>query len=123
MDNKEIICIVCPIGCRLTVSKDDAQTHGYLIEGNKCARGITYGIKEMTNPTRIIPTTVVIKNAFLSRLPVKSDQPFPKAMIFEFMKVANSVEVEAPVKIGDVIIKNVLGTGINIVATRSMESI
>lgn len=121
--NKEIICIVCPLGCRLTVIKDDEDINGFKIINNKCKRGIEYGIKEMTSPTRIIPTTVKIKNGFLKRLPVKTDSPVPKDMIFEIMKEINNIEVEAPVKSGDILLENVLNTGSNIVATRSMKRI
>jgi len=121
MVEKEMICIICPIGCRLKVSSDDSQIDGYAVEGNKCIKGKSYGIKEMTNPTRILPTTVIINNAFLNRLPVRTSQPVPKPMIFECMKVINSIEVEAPVKIGDVLIENILDTGADIIATRSME--
>ncbi|MEA3424266.1 MAG: DUF1667 domain-containing protein [Bacillota bacterium] len=121
MKEKKVVCIVCPIGCRLNVYEDSSQEKGYNVEGNKCPRGKVYGIKEMTNPTRMLPTTVVIKNAFLSRLPVITNQPVPKPMIFECMKVINSIEVEAPVKIGDILVENILDTGVDIVATRSMD--
>ncbi|QZY53670.1 DUF1667 domain-containing protein [Crassaminicella profunda] len=120
MDKKEIICIVCPMGCRLTVSKEE---DGYKVTGNTCKRGEAYGVKEMTNPTRVIPTTVKIKNGFLKRLSVKTNKPVPKELIFKCMEIINGVEVEAPVKIGDVIIHNILGTGIDVVATKTMEKI
>lgn len=121
MKEKEMVCIVCPTGCRITVAEDKTQKEGFKVEGNKCMRGKFYGIKEMTNPTRMLPTTVVINNAFLNRLPVRTDKPVPKPMIFECMKVINSIEVDAPIKMGDVIIKNILDTGVDIIATRSME--
>ncbi|MGM0507695.1 MAG: DUF1667 domain-containing protein [Fusobacteriota bacterium] len=118
---KEMICISCPIGCRLTVISDETEESGYRVEGNICPRGKAYGIKEMTNPTRIIPTTVKIEGALLPRLPVKTEQGVPKEVIFDCMDEINKVEVEAPVKLGDIIIKNILDTGVNIVATRSMK--
>ncbi len=121
MKEKEMICIVCPTGCRIKVTEDSSQAEGFKVEGNKCPRGTTYGIKEMTNPTRMLPTTVVINNAFLNRLPVRTNLPISKPMIFECMKVINSIEVEAPVKMGDVVIENILGTGVDIIATRSMN--
>ena len=62
MDRKEIICIVCPMGCQLEVSKDDISK-SYIVKGNKCARGKEYGIKEMSNPTRVLTATVMLKNA------------------------------------------------------------
>ncbi|WP_432664550.1 DUF1667 domain-containing protein [Wukongibacter baidiensis] len=120
MDKKEMVCIVCPIGCHLTVTKDDGEPLGYSVTGNKCKRGIEYGIKELTNPTRVITSTVKIKNAHLRRLPVKTNGAIPKDLNFECMRLINSIEVVAPIKMGDVIVKNILGTGVDLVASRSM---
>lgn len=120
-DHKELICIVCPIGCRLTVTKSAAEDEGFLVEGNKCNRGHGYAIKEMTNPTRVVTSTVIIRNGFLKRLPVKTDKPIPKSMIAACMDAINKVAVEAPIKINEMIIEDVLGTGANIIATRSMR--
>ena len=77
MDRKEIICIVCPMGCQLEVSKDDISKN-YTVKGNKCARGKEYGIKEMSNPTRVLTTTVMLKNATLSVFPSESMHLFPR---------------------------------------------
>lgn len=123
VNKKEMICIVCPIGCHLNIVENLESEDGYEVEGNKCPRGKIYGIKEMTCPTRIVPTTVAIENAFLKRLPVKTDKPIPKELIFECMEIINKAVVKAPVKVGDIIIGNILGTGVNIVATRSMDKI
>lgn len=120
MNKKEMICIVCPIGCHLTVTKDEDEALGYSVKGNKCKRGIEYGIKELTNPTRVITSTVKIKNAHLKRLPVKTNGAIPKALNFECMRLINSIEIVAPIKMGDVIIENILDTGVDLVASRSM---
>jgi CxxC motif-containing protein len=120
---QEVTCIACPIGCKLTIMRDDHEPEGYRIEGAQCKRGVKYGIKEVTNPTRVICSTVAIRGAHLCRLPVKTLDPIPKDMNHECMKVINSVQVEAPVKLGQVIIENVLGTGVDIVATRSMAAV
>jgi CxxC motif-containing protein len=120
---KEMICIVCPMGCHINVVENMESEEGYEVEGNKCPRGKVYGIKEMTCPTRVVPTTVAIEDAFLNRLPVKTDDPIPKELIFECMEIINEVVVKAPVKVGDIIIENILDTGVNIVATRSMNKI
>lgn len=117
---KDMVCIVCPIGCRITVTKDDNNPLGYNVTGNTCKRGVDYGIKELTNPTRVLTSTVKIKNAHLKRLPIKTNGAIPKEMNFECMRVINEVEVEAPIKVGDVIVKNILETGIDLVASRSM---
>jgi CxxC motif-containing protein len=123
MSEKEMICIVCPMGCRMTLIKDDNQPDGYRVDGNTCKRGYNYAIEEQTNPKRVIPTTVKIKNGILNRLPVKTNGAVPKELIFECMKVINKVEVEAPIKTGDVVVENILGTGIDVVATRTMERV
>lgn len=120
MEKKEMICIVCPIGCHITVEEDKNSSLGYSVLGNKCIRGQKYGIEELTNPTRVITSTVKIINGLLNRLPVKTNGAIPKYMNFDCMKVINEVEVESPIKMGDIIIKNILGTGIDLVASRSM---
>lgn len=114
----EMVCIVCPIGCRLTVTEDKEQLS---VEGNQCKRGKEYAIKEMTHPTRVLPTTIKINGGLLKRLPVKTSAPIPKEKIFEAMKIINEVEVNAPIKMGDIIIENILETGVDVVATRDMD--
>lgn len=118
---KNLVCIVCPVGCRLTIEEDQTIEQGYKITGNKCKRGIAYGIEEMTHPTRMVPTTVKIEGAFLNRLPVRTDKPISKDLIFKAMDVINDYTASAPVKMGDVLIENILGTDVNIIATRSMK--
>ena len=112
---KEMICIVCPVGCRMEV---DEVT--YDVGGNKCPKGAVYGKKELVSPTRIITSTVKINNAIHNRLPVKTSSEVPKEKIFEIMRVINKFEISSPVYVGEVLIKNVLGTGVDIVATRNM---
>jgi len=120
MEGKDMVCIVCPLGCKLKVTKNEESQNGYAVEGNKCFRGMNYGITEMTNPTRVLTTTVVISGSLIRRLPVKTSGPIPKHLINEAMKVINKVEVKTPIKVGQVIVKNILGTGIDIIASRSM---
>jgi len=118
MEKHKLICINCPMGCRLEVTK--TENGGWLVEGNQCKRGTSYAIRELTEPTRVLTSTVVIKNGFLSRLPVRTETAIPKEKIFEAMNVINKVVVEAPVKVGDVIVENILDTGINVIASRNM---
>lgn len=117
METKKIVCIVCPTGCRLTVDKKDKE---YIINGNKCKRGIDYAIAEIEHPTRVLTSTVKIENGIYSRLPVNTSGVVPKGKIFDCMVEINKVVVESPISIGEVIIKNVAGTGVDIVASRSM---
>lgn len=118
MSVKSLTCIACPVGCQLevTINGDDIT-----VTGNTCNRGPEYAVNELTNPTRVLTTTVAIKNGFLNRLPVVTSQEIPKGKLFEAMEVINKTIVEAPVKVKDVIIKDLLGTGVDVVASRSMN--
>lgn len=118
MEKHKLICINCPMGCRLEVTQ--TENGGWLVEGNQCKRGTAYAIKELTEPTRVLTSTVVIKNGFLSRLPVRTQTAIPKEKIYEAMDVINKIVVTSPVNVGDVIIENILGTGVNVIASRSM---
>ncbi|WP_027632693.1 DUF1667 domain-containing protein [Clostridium hydrogeniformans] len=115
---RELICIVCPRGCRLKVNVDEKT-----VTGNSCKRGEIYGINEVTSPVRVITSTVKINGAALRMLPVKTDGAIPKDLNFKCMEEIAKVEVEAPIKVGQVVIENVLGTGINVVAARTLKKI
>ena len=112
----ELICIVCPRGCHLKVDEEN----GYEVKGNSCPRGAEYGKKELVNPTRVITTTVAIEGGIYRRIPVKTAGDIPKGMIFEIMDEINKIVVKAPINVGDVIIENVLGTGVNVVSAKTM---
>ena len=114
----ELTCIVCPMGCHLNVEKLEER---YKVEGNTCKRGEKYAVQELTNPTRVITTTVKLENSYLQLLPVKTEDPIPKAMIFEIMKEIDKIIVNAPVKVGDIIVENILDTGVNIVSAKTMD--
>lgn len=118
---KEMVCIVCPMSCHLCVEIENGTVKG--VTGNTCPRGAKYATDEIINPTRMVTSTVVIKNAKITRLPVATEKPIPKDKIFNVMDEINRVIVKAPIKLGDVIIENVSKTGINIIATRSFDSI
>ena len=114
---KELICIVCPKGCHLKVDeeKDDAVT------GNGCLRGAEYGKAELTNPTRVVTSTVRCEGGTHPRCPVKTDRPVPKGKMMEVMAALEGIALTAPVHVGDTIIENVCGTGVNVVAARNMD--
>lgn len=115
---KELICICCPNGCHLKVEAEANK-----VTGNTCPRGIEYGINEVTHPVRVITSTVKVKNGQLPVVPVKTKEPIPKDLNFKCMEEINKATITAPVKIGDVVIENVLGTGIDIIATRNLNAI
>lgn len=117
---QHLICINCPKGCRLEV--EYSADGGWLVEGNQCKRGVAYAIKELTDPVRVLPTTMKIRNGFLHRLPVRTDAALPKEKIFEAMAIINQKTVDAPIHMGDIIIENILDTGVNVIASRSMQT-
>ena len=114
---KDITCIVCPRGCRMTVNNIDGQ---YIVEGNSCIRGSKYGVDEVTNPRRVITSTVRLNGSYLNMLPVKTAGSIPKDMMFDIMKVLSEITVTTPINVGDVIVKNVLDTGVDIVSCRNI---
>lgn len=119
-EKRKFICIRCPIGCEINVKKIDNE---YIVKFNKCSRGEKYVLEEITNPTRVLTTTVKLKNSPLVRLPVKTNKAISKELIFKCMKILNSLEIEAPVEMNDILIKDILGSGINIISTKSVKEI
>ncbi|MBE6777824.1 MAG: DUF1667 domain-containing protein [Ruminococcaceae bacterium] len=114
---KQITCTVCPRGCLLNVDEEN----GYTVTGNVCPRGVAYGKAECVSPVRTLTTTVSIRSADLSRCPVRTDQPVPKAMLTDVMALLRKVQIQAPVRCGHVVIANVLDTGANVIVTRDIE--
>ena len=90
------------------------------VSGNSCPRGKEYGIKELTAPTRMVTTTVAIEGAIHPRLPVKTASPIPKEKIMALMDAVSGIKIQSPVSVGTVIVENILDTGVDIVACRSM---
>ena len=113
---KEVICTCCPKGCHLQVD----EANDYKVTGNACPNGIAYGKEELTHPTRIVTSTVRVAGGRLAMVSVKTASDIPKGKIFDCVKALKDVEVKAPVKIGDVIVENVAGTGVNIIATKNV---
>ena len=111
---KELICIVCPNGCHLKVDEEN----GYAVSGNRCDRGVEYGKAELCNPVRVVTSTVKLEGAQSSRLPVKTGAAIPKDMIFRVMEVIDSITVTAPVRVGQVLVEDLLGTGVALVACK-----
>jgi len=118
-DMKEIICVICPNSCKLQVFKD--ENGEVQVEGYGCTRGIQYGKDEYTAPKRTLITTVRIVDGELPVLPVRSKVAIPKEQLFKAMEVANHVSAKAPIKMGDVVIPNLLGLNIEVIASRSMN--
>lgn len=117
---REMTCICCPVGCQLTVARDEKGQ--VTVTGNTCKRGAEYGEKELVNPTRIVTSTVRVAGQKDRVAAVKTASDIPKGKIGECMRALAGITVTLPVKVGDVILENVADTGVNIVATRDMKS-
>ncbi len=116
---REFICINCPLGCHLTV--DDSDKNNVKVTGNTCKRGETYGINEVLHPKRMVTSSVYVLNGKNPVVSCKTKDAIPKELIFDSLNVLKETKVEAPVKIGDVLVKNILNTGVDIVATSNVE--
>ncbi|MBP7176431.1 MAG: DUF1667 domain-containing protein [Thermoclostridium sp.] len=119
MAEKKLVCIVCPMGCQMVVSQNEEDAIEK-VTGNQCKRGREYAIAECTNPVRTVTSTIAVLNGELPVAPVKTDKPIPKHLISECMRIFNQCMVQAPVSIGDIIVRNILDTGANIVATSNI---
>lgn len=116
---KEITCIICPIGCKLMVEfRDDSILN---IEGYECKKGKNYAPEELFNPVRTLTTTIVVKDGELPLVSVKTAKPIPKEKLFEVMDAISKTEVSAPVKLGDILVENILGLEVDILATKNVE--
>ena len=118
MEKRELTCIGCPMGCQITVELDNGEVKS--VTGNTCAIGDKYARNEVTHPERTVTSTAVIVGGDKPRVSVKTAANIPKSKIFDCMKAIQGITVQAPVKIGDVIIQNVVETGVDVVATANM---
>ena len=115
---RELICINCPLGCPLTVTLEDGKVVS--VAGNTCPRGDAYGRKEVTNPRRTVTTTVPVDGSATEHMvSVKTATDVPKGKIFDVVSELAGVRAKAPIAIGDVVLANVAGTGVDVIATKS----
>ena len=114
---RELICIGCPMGCPVTVEMDGREIVS--VSGNTCPRCDAYARKEVTNPTRIVTSTVKVEGGLVEMISVKTKEDIPKDKIFDCMRALKGITVKAPVHIGDVILADAAGTGVDVVATRN----
>ena len=112
---KSLTCVSCPLGCPIEVEIENGEVIS--VAGNTCKRGDAYARSEVTNPVRSLTTSVKVEGGIHPVVPVKSAGPIPKDKMFECMKEINAVTIKAPVKIGDVVIENICGLGVDIIAT------
>jgi len=117
MMTKKLTCIECPKGCRMTVNIENSKV--IKVTGNECPKGEVYVVSEIENPVRILTSTVLCRGLTLKMLPVRTDKPIPKSMIFEAMREVKKIKLERPLNAGSIIVKNFLGLGVNLITARS----
>ena len=131
---RELTCITCPIGCRLTVTGSTSGAEEELsVSGNRCPRGAAYAREELLSPKRTVTATMrslhvagapvgaAIDGGEIRRIPCRTDAPFPKERVAELLAAIYAAEASLPVKMGQVLLADVLGLGINVVATRTLS--
>lgn len=121
MKTVNLTCIGCPLGCSLTAEMDGREVTK--VTGNNCGVGDKYARKELTNPTRIVTSTVTVSGGDLSAVSVKTASDIPKAKMFDCIRALKGLTVQAPVTIGQVILPDVCGTGVPVIATKAISKI
>jgi len=117
-DPMEIICVACPKGCRLEVRREGGEI---LVTDEGCKRGREYAIGEITDPRRMVASTVRVTGAAHALAPVYTAAPFPKRRIHELLDLLRHVKLKAPVRMNQVVLRDALGTGIDVIASRDLE--
>ena len=119
MQEKEFVCIRCPLGCNIAVKLENNRIES--ITGNTCPRGAESVTKELTDPRRIVTSLVRLEGGELPVVSVKTAGDIPKDKIMECIRTLKAVTLKAPVRVGDVVVKNVCGSGVDVIATRNGE--
>jgi len=121
---KELICVICPNGCQLQAEIQEGQEPAVTeVAGNLCDKGPVWARQEIVNPMRTIASSVIVEAGDFSMVSVRTDSPVPLKGIFSIMKEIKALKLMAPVKIGDVVIKDVAGMPCNIIATRNVQKV
>lgn len=115
---KQFVCISCPMGCPLRVWEENGEVK---VEGNTCPRGKAYGIQEFTAPMRTVTSSVPVIHGQQLMCSVKTAQPVPKEKVHQVLEAIYQAQVKAPVAVGDVVLENVAGTGVDVIATRKVN--
>lgn len=116
---KKIICTICPLSCEIVLELG-ATNEVISLKGNKCERGKIYALKEHNSPERILTSTVRAKGCVHARLPVRSSKPIPKETLVSAMRLLDDIVVSAPIAVGQVIAKDLFGTGVDLISTRDL---
>lgn len=119
METRNLTCIGCPMGCPLTVEMTDS---GIKVTGNTCKRGETYGKKEVTAPERSVTSTVRVLGGAAPVVSCRTERDIPKEKIFACMEAIKAACAAAPIAIGDVLVADAAGTGVNVIATKQVDA-
>lgn len=119
METRELTCIGCPLGCAVTVTLEHGEIQS--VSGNTCKRGDDYARKEVTHPTRIVTSTIRVTGGSAPMVSVKTKSDIPKDKIFDCVCALKNITAAAPVAIGDVVLHNVAGTGVDVIATKAVD--
>jgi CxxC motif-containing protein len=119
VSQKEIICIGCPMGCHVMLTIDSGENITGL-SGNQCKEGRRHAMAEWQHPERVLTATVLTEGSSRQLLPVRTDRPVPKDQQKQIMRATAQIKVKPPVKVGQVIMANILSTGTNLIATGSL---
>ena len=119
MENIDLTCIGCPLGCQIKVEMSDGKVLS--VNGNTCKRGDDYARKEVTNPTRIVTSTIEVIGGAEQRVPVKTETDIAKSKIFDVVRELKNCRVNAPVELGQIILADAAGTGVNVIATKDVD--
>ena len=122
-ETKPMTCIICPMGCNveITLETEDGVSRVSNVKDNTCQRGAEYAKKEFMNPTRTLTTTISVVGGVQPVVPVKTAGEVPRKLLFQCMEVIRRATCKAPVKTGDILIHDILGTGVHVVACESVE--
>ena len=118
MEERVITCINCPMGCRMTVGLENGEVVS--VKGNTCKRGDTYAWQEVTAPVRMVTAVVPVEGSFMP-VSVKTREPIPKKDIPACMEALHGLHLQAPVKAGDTVLPDVCGSGVDVIATKSVN--
>jgi CxxC motif-containing protein len=119
VEKKHFTCVTCPVGCEVDVEVKDGNIVS--MKGNKCDKVKEFVLQELKEPMRVLTTIVRIKSAKYAMLPVRTDKPIPKRLFTQAIGELAVIDLRTPVHISEVIIKDIAGSGANIIATRTME--
>ena len=117
---QQLTCIKCPLGCQITVTIDEKGEH---VTGAQCKNGEIYALQEVKQPERVVISVIPCEQSSIPTVSVKTSKPVPKDQIFSVMNLLSNVRVTAPVSVGDIILHNILGLSIDIIATRNAPKI